>query len=169
MNCQTAEEQKIEMNIHSTDLDNASVEATTPDRILQAALAAWNQDKFVEVVDQFNDQFIFTDYALGLEFKDKGRLTEFLAKICELFPDSERRDNTIFSSGDRVITEWTLTATKTEPFFLDGRLRKVPISARGISVVQIKNGKISQWSDYYDELKAGRYSVASWFTEWIEL
>ena len=95
-------------------------------------------------------------------------MIEFLAKIGECFPDSERRDNTIFSNGDHVISEWTLTATKTEPF-LDGRLRKVPICERGISVVQIKNGKISQWSDYYDRLKARRYVIAGWFTKWIEL
>ena len=156
------------MNTQSTVLDNASVEATTPDRILQTALAAWRQGNFVEVVDQFNDQFTFTDHALGLEFKDKGRLTEFLAKIRELFPDSERRDNTILSNGDRVISEWTLTATKTEPF-LGGLLRKVPICVRGISVVQIKNRRISQWSDYYDQLKSRRYGVAALFTEWIEL
>jgi len=116
----------------------------------------------------FCEQFTFTDRALGLEFKDKGRLTEFLAKIGELFPDSERRDNTIFSSGGRVISEWTLTATKTEPF-LGGQLRKVPICVRGISVVQIENGKISQWSDYYDQLKSRRYGVVDWFTEWVEL
>src|SRR5258707_14160081 len=117
------------MNTQSTVRDNASVEATTPDRILQTALAAWRQENFVEVVDQFNDQFTFTDHALGLQFKDKGRLTEFLAKIRELFPDSERRDTTIFSSGDRVISEWTLTATQTEPF-PGGQLRKVPICVR---------------------------------------
>src|SRR4029077_19519539 len=156
------------MNTHSTVLDNASVEATTPDRILQTALAAWRQGNFVEVVDQFDEQFTFTDHALGLQFKDKGRLTEFLAKIGERFPDSKRRDNTIFSSGDRVISEWTLTATQTEPF-LGGHLRKVQICVQGISVVQIKNGKISQWSDYYDQLKSRRYAVAAWFTEWIEL
>jgi hypothetical protein len=43
-------------------------------------------------------------------------LTEFLSKTNELFPDSERKANTIFSSGDCVISEWTLRATKTEPF-----------------------------------------------------
>ncbi len=86
----------------------------------------------------------------------------------ECFPDSERRDNTIFSSWDRVISEWTLTATQAESF-LGGRLRKVPICVQGISVVQIKNGKISQWSDYYDQLKSRRYGVAALFTEWIEL
>jgi steroid delta-isomerase-like uncharacterized protein len=156
------------MNTQSTVLDNASVEATTPDRILQTVLAAWRQRNFVAAADQFNDQFTFTDHALGLEFKDKERLTEFLAKTRELFPDSDRRDNTIFNSGDRVISEWTLTATKTEPY-LGGLLRKVPICVQGISVVQIKNGKISQWSDYYDQLKSWRHGLAALFTEWIEL
>jgi limonene-1,2-epoxide hydrolase len=95
-------------------------------------------------------------------------LTEFLAKTRELFPDTERKANTIFSSGDRVISEWTLTATKTEPCW--GRLeRKVEIWVQGISVVQIKNGKISQWSDYYDQLKSRRNGLAAWFTEWLEL
>jgi steroid delta-isomerase-like uncharacterized protein len=158
----------IAMNTHSTVFDNASVEATTSDRIIQTALAAWRQGNFVEVVDQFNDQFTFTDHALGLDFKDKERLTEFLVKIRERFPDSERRDNSIFSSGDHVISEWTLTATQAEPF-LGGRLRKIPICVQGISVVRIKNGKISQWSDYYDRLKSRRNGVAALFTEWIEL
>ena len=127
------------MNTHSTVLNDVSAEPTTPDRILQTALAAWRQGNFVAAANQFNDQFTFTDHALGLEFKDKGRLTEFLAKTCELFPDSERKANTIFSSRDRI------------------------------SVVEIKNGKISQWSDYYDQLKSRRNGLAAWFTEWLEL
>jgi steroid delta-isomerase-like uncharacterized protein len=156
------------MNTNSTVLENASVEATTPHRILQTALAAWTQGNFVAAADQFNDQFTFTDHALGLEFKDKERLTEFFAKIRERFPDSERKDNTIYNSGDRVISEWTLTATQSESF-MGGRLRKVPICVEGITVVQIKNGKINQWSDYYDQLKSRRYGVADLFTEWIEI
>src|SRR6266404_6001756 len=156
------------MNTHSTLLDHVSAGAISSDRILQIALAAWGEGNLVAAADQFNDQFTFTDHALGLEFKDKERLIEFLAKTRELFPDSDRRDNTIFNSGDRVISEWTLTATKTEPF-LGGLLRKAPICVEGISVVQIKNGKISQWSDYYDQLKSWRHGLAALFTEWIEL
>jgi len=34
--------------------------------------------------------------------------------------------------------------------------------------VQVKNGKISRWSDYYDQLTARRYGLASRFTEWTE-
>ena len=46
------------MNTHSTD-HNASVEATTPDQILQTALAAWRQGNFVAAANQFNEQFTF--------------------------------------------------------------------------------------------------------------
>jgi hypothetical protein len=112
------------MNTHTTVLGNASAEAC--DRILLIALAAWRQGNYVEVVDQFNDQFTRTDHALGLEFKAKGRLTEFVAKIRERFPGFERKANTVFSSGGRVISEWTLTATQAEPFS-EGRMRTVPI------------------------------------------
>src|SRR6267142_5053379 len=124
-NCQTAEE-RVDCNEHTQYRSQRCFGGTDyPDRILQTALAAWRQGNFVAVANQFNDQFTFTDHALGLEFKDKGRLTEFLAKTRELFPDSERKANTIFSSGDRVISEWTLTATQTEPFL--GVRLKVPI------------------------------------------
>ena len=155
------------MNTPSTVLDYTSAEPTAPVRILQTALAAWRQGNFGEAANQFNDQFTFTDHALGLEFKDKERLTEFLAKTREFFPDAERKANTIFSSGDRVISEWTLTATQTDPFL--GVRLKVSICVQGISVVQIKNGKINQWSDYYDQLQSRRNGLAAWFTEWLEL
>jgi hypothetical protein len=45
------------MNTHSTFLNDASAEPTTPDRILQTALAAWRQGNFVAAANQFNDQF----------------------------------------------------------------------------------------------------------------
>jgi hypothetical protein len=67
------------MNTHGTVLNHASAKPTTPDQILQTALAAWRQGNFVAAANQFNDQFTFTDQALGVEFKDKGRLIEFLA------------------------------------------------------------------------------------------
>src|SRR5262249_29767075 len=109
-----------------------------------------------------------SDHALGLEFKDKERLTQFLAKARESFPDTQRTDHTIWNRDDGVVTEWTLTATQSEPF-PGGLVRRVPIRVQGMSVVRVKNGKISRWSDYYDLLTARRHGLASWFTEWIEL
>src|SRR5262244_1616275 len=113
------------MNTLTSALDK-SAHATTPNRILHAFLAAWRHGNVVEAAEQFTDRFTFTDHALGLEFKDKERLTEFLAKAREFFPDNQRTDNTIWSSEDGVISEWTLTATLSEPF-LGGLMRNVPI------------------------------------------
>ena len=39
-------------------------------------------------------------------------MTEFLEKIDERYPDSERKINSIFSGGDRVIGESSLTDTQ---------------------------------------------------------
>ena len=156
------------MNTQTTTLDNPLADATTPNGILHAFLAAWWHGNVAEAADQFSDRFTFTDHALGLEFKDKERLTEFLAKAREFFPDTQRTDNTIFSSEDGVISEWTLTATLSEPF-LGGLMRNVPIRVQGISLVQMQNGKITRWSDYYDQQTARRYGLASRFTEWTEL
>jgi len=156
------------MNTQTTTLDNPSADATTPNGILHAFLAAWWHGNVAEAADQFSDRFTFTDHALGLEFKDKERLAEFLAKTREVFPDTQRTDNTIVTSEDGVISEWTLTATVSEPF-LGGLMRKVPIRVQGISVVQIQNEKITRWSDYYDQQTARRYGLASRFTEWTEL
>ena len=156
------------MNTQITTLNNPSADTTTSNEILHAFLAAWWHGNVGEAADQFSDRFTFTDHALGLEFKDKERLTEFLATAREFFPDTQRTDNTIFSSEDGVISEWTLTATLSEPF-LGGLRRNVPIRVQGMSVVQMQNGKITCWSDYYDKQTARRYGLASRFTEWTEL
>ncbi len=70
-------------------------------------------------------------------------------------------------SGDAVITEWTLQATLTEPFF-GGLTRKVLVTVHGASIVRTDNGKITDWADYYDGLTSRRAALASYFTEWVE-
>jgi AraC-like DNA-binding protein len=44
-------------------------------------LTALSDGKIVEVVEQFDDRFTFTDHALAIEFTDKERFTEFLRKM----------------------------------------------------------------------------------------
>src|SRR5215472_9832406 len=81
--------------------------------ILQSVLAALNEGKISQAVDQFDDHFTFTDHALDLEFTDKGRLIEFFQKTRELFPDTVVEVDSTFQCGDHVLAEWKLTATQT--------------------------------------------------------
>ena len=116
----------------------------------------------------FGEKFQFTDRGIGLEFNDRERLAEFFQKTRELYPDSSLQTERILVSSDYVITQWILNTVLTEPF-LNGLSRKVPISLHGASIIRIENGKVSEWSDYYDGLTSRRTALAAQFEEWVEL
>ena len=150
-----------------TERDNGLSRVGVPQRILQSVLEALNQGGILQAMDQFEDDLTFNDQALGLDFTDKGRLTEFFEKCREYFPDTVVEVNSVFECGDRVVAEWKLNATETVPFG-PTQLRK-PISVRGTSIVQIQNGRVTRWSDYYDSVASRRFKVAAFFEEWVEL
>jgi SnoaL-like polyketide cyclase len=93
-------------------------------------------------------------------------LAEFLQKSRELFPDTVVEVVSAVQSGDTAIAEWKLRATDTVSF---GSMKlRLPISLSGVSTVQFKKEKITQWSDYYDQLKSRRVGLAATFAEWVE-
>jgi ketosteroid isomerase-like protein len=147
--------------------DNGLTRVAAPHRILESVVAALNQGQISKAVDQFDDDLRFTDHALGLEFTDKRRLTEFFQKWRELFPDTVVEVDSTFECGDHAIAEWKLTATESAGY---GSMQfRKPIFLRGTSVVQTKNGRVTRWSDYYDQLTSRRVSVAAFFEDWVEL
>ena len=138
------------------------------EEVVLSVLTHVKNGRIEDAIAGFAEEFRFQDHGIGLEFKEKERLAEFLHKTRELYPNSFLQTDTIFVRGDHVVTEWTLQTTLTEPFY-GGLTRKVQVSLRGVSVVRTDNGKITDWSDYYDGLASRRTALASYFTEWVEL
>jgi hypothetical protein len=138
----------------------------TPRSILRSMLTALNEGKIAEVVGEFDERFTFTDHGLDLEFTSKANLSEFLMKSRELFPDTMVEILSTFESGDSAMAEWRLTATET--VFYGSMQIRLPISLPGVSIAQIQNGKIIGWSDYYDQMKSRRASLATRFRDWNE-
>jgi hypothetical protein len=136
--------------------------------VVLAVLTHLKNGKIDDAIARFAEEFRFKDHGIGLQFKHKERLAEFFQKTRELYPDSSLQTDTIFVSGDHVITEWTHQMTLTEPFY-GGLSRKVPVSLHGASIVRIEIGRITDWSDYYDGLASRRTALASHFTEWVGL
>jgi len=97
--------------------DNGLSRATSPQGILQSVLAGLNEGRISKVVEQFDELFTFDDHALGLEFSDKERLTEFFQKSRELFPEAAVEVDSTLECGDHAIAEWKLTATESVPFW----------------------------------------------------
>ena len=145
-----------------------TLEATALEEVVLTVVTHLNNGRIGDATACFANEFKFNDNGIGLEFTDKERLAEFFRKTQELYPDSLLQTDTIFVSGDHVITEWTLQSMLTEPF-IGGLSRKVPISLHGTSIVRTDNGKITDWSDYYDGLTSRRTALAAYFTEWVGL
>jgi hypothetical protein len=146
--------------------EDESTRVKAPQWILRSALAALSEGRISDAVAQFSDRFKFNDHGVALEFTDKPRLTEFFEKASELFPDTTLEIVSLFESDEHAIAEWKLAATQTLPY---GSISyRVPISVHGATIVDVENGRIVQWSDYYDESTARRTSLAALFTDWVE-
>ena len=146
--------------------DEESNWENTPQSILQATLTALSEGRISETVEHFDEHFKFNDRALTLEFTEKARLTEYFEKSRELFPDTALEVGSVKESGDHAIAEWKLSATQTVAY---GPIRyRFPVSLHGATIARLKNGKIVEWSDYYDQSSSRHTSLAAFFTEWIE-
>ena len=129
------------MDTNSLNSGTALNGLNTPKRAAQSVLAALNAAKISEALDQFDDHFTYTDHALGLEFADKLRLTEFFRKSRELFPDTVVQVTARFECENHAVIEWKLSSTQTLSY--RPLQCRAPISLQGVSVVQVENGKIS--------------------------
>ena len=135
--------------------------------ILKSMLTSLSEGRITDFVAGFQGPFKFTDHALNLEFREHQQLTEFLEKSRELFPDTVIEVVSVFQSGDAAIAEWKLTATQTVSA---GSMNlRMPILLSGVSIAQFNGGKITRWTDYYDQLTSRRMGLAAFFTEWVEL
>jgi steroid delta-isomerase-like uncharacterized protein len=149
-------------------MSEIAVEMAASEQVVLPVLTRLNHGNIDDAVARFAEEFTFKDRGIGLEFEDKGRLTEFFRQTPEYFPDCSLQVDSILVSLDHVVSEWTLHTNVTEPFY--GALsRKVQILLRGVSVVRTKNGEIAEWSDYYDGLTSRRTALAAHFTDWGEL
>jgi len=149
-------------------MSEVSIQTLSPQRVVSAVLRQLNQEQIEYAVACFTTDFRYKDHGIGLEFRDKERLTEFFRKTRELYPDYFLQAGQTFVSGEHVITQWTLQVTISEPFYA-GLTRRIPILIAGVSIVRANNdGKIADWADYYDGLTSRRTALAAHFTEWVE-
>ena len=146
--------------------DTSSIGLDASERTLRSVLTALSEGRFSDAVSQFDDHFAFIDQALDLEFTDKGRLIEFFRKSWELFPDTALEIESTFGYGDHAAAVWKLTATQTE--FICNQTFRPTIVVRGSTIVRIESGRVTRWSEYYDELTSRRYRLVGMFKEWIE-
>jgi predicted SnoaL-like aldol condensation-catalyzing enzyme len=149
-------------------MSHVQLETAVQQEVALAVLTHLQKGEINEATAYFAESCHFNDHGIELEFTDSSRLADFFEKARELYPESSLRTDRVLVSGDYVTIQWLRLTVLTEPFF-GGLSRKVTISLHGASIVRIEDGRVTEWSDYYDGLKSRRTALADHFTEWVEL
>jgi steroid delta-isomerase-like uncharacterized protein len=123
---------------------------TDVEKMLDDYNTAWSSYDVEKIALFFTDDCVYEDVAMGVVNRGKHELKAFLAGTFATFPDFKIEPNSILSDGERVATEWVMTGTQK------GGLPGIPatgksFSVRGVSIVELRAGKIRRKSDYWNQ------------------
>jgi steroid delta-isomerase-like uncharacterized protein len=117
--------------------------------VLEAYVAAWNRHDSAAFDTLLAADAVHEDLAQGFVGKSPAEVKGMMSELLKMQPDFEWKLTKTIENGSMVAAEWTWTATYTGPG-PTGPVKNLRISGRGASVVEIENGKIKHFTDYYD-------------------
>jgi steroid delta-isomerase-like uncharacterized protein len=120
-----------------------------PRAVLQAYVDAWNRHDSLALDTLLAPTGIHEDLAWGFRGEGPAAVRGFMRDVIAVSPDFQWGVTASFTDGQRVVAEWTWTATFTGPS-PSGPVTNQLVAGRGVAVAQIAKGKIIRLSDYYD-------------------
>jgi steroid delta-isomerase-like uncharacterized protein len=106
---------------------------------------SWNSHDPDKVLPLFTDDLVYEDVAFGEVSHGKTELRKFVADEYEGTPDLELKLVRADFNGNHGTIEWTFNGTD-KGVFKTGK----KFSVRGVSVIDLRGGKISRNLDFYD-------------------
>jgi steroid delta-isomerase-like uncharacterized protein len=122
-----------------TNSENTSIEAV-------AAINNRNMEKFFSC---YTDDCIYEDLAVGKINHGKAELKAFYDELLVMAADVKMEEKLNIRAGDLVASEWVMSGTNTGDIPAIRATGK-KFSIRGCSIIQLRDGKISRQSDYYN-------------------
>lgn len=125
--------------------------ASRADRIVDDWAAFWSSHDLEKGLALFTDDCVYEDVTFGAVNKGKAELRNFANSNFAAFPDLKIQLTTRVIAGNRAAMEWVMTGTHK------GDLPGMPatnksFSVRGATVLELRQGKISRDSDYWDSV-----------------
>jgi ketosteroid isomerase-like protein len=97
------------------------------------------------VASIYAPEALFEDVPAGLKITDKAKLREYFTGLFNL-PGVAFSDIRIFDGGDFGVIEWTWSGVN--------RKTVSPFHVRGVSMVELRDGRFARESIYYDPAPA---------------
>lgn len=108
-------------------------------------IAAWNSHDPDKMLAVFTDDVFYEDVAFGEVSHGHGELRKFAAEEFEGVPDLELKLVRAAIHDGHGTVEWTFTGTD-KGVYKTGK----KFTVRGVSVIEVRDGKISRSLDFYD-------------------
>jgi steroid delta-isomerase-like uncharacterized protein len=120
------------------------------EEMLKEENAAWNSHDVDKIATFYTDDCIKEDVAVGVHVRGKEAMKAVNSGAFAAVPDMKIELRLIISSRDTAATEWTMSGTYSSSHpgapLVIGR----PFSIRGATIMQLREGRISRVSDYWD-------------------
>src|SRR5882724_7036726 len=108
-------------------------------------IAAWNSHSPDKMLPLFTDDVVYEDVAFGEVSHGDAELRKFAASEFEGVPDLELKLLRADIHGGHGTIEWMFSGTDKDVFKTGKKF-----SVRGVSVIDMRDGKISRNLDFYD-------------------
>lgn len=133
---------------HNGDLGNTATYAASngghPNKI-QQLIAAWNSHDPDKVAAAFTEDAVYEDVAAGHVSRGRAELRKWAEGGFGVFGNFKMEAVSSSYHNGRGVTEWVWSATDKGQSKTGKRF-----SVRGVSVFEVRKGKISRCRDYYD-------------------
>jgi steroid delta-isomerase-like uncharacterized protein len=118
--------------------------------VAEAYVHAWNRHDFTALDTILAPDAVHEDIAQNVHAKGISAIKDFMRQVVASEPDLSWQMMNPVEDGRFVAFEWTWTSTYTGPDPTGKTVTKKKLSGRGASFMEIENGKIKRFTDYYD-------------------
>jgi len=128
------------------------MKADDPIKIVKGLNDASNQEDYEKEASFLADDCVYEPVPGDGVFHGKKGFIDFAKRYHKSFPDHKWELKSVFSDGHRIAAEHVSTGTWT--YSNDPKMPATGkhISYRGVSIIELCNGKIYRMTDYYDAL-----------------
>lgn len=123
-------------------------------KIIKGYYEAWNLHEVDKIVSLFTEDGVHEDVAIGAIYHGKDELRIGLSPLFTAFPDFKLELKSIINDEGRLAHEWVMSGTHIGilPGFGASATGK-SFLIRGVSITEMRNGKISRNTDYWNLFK----------------
>ena len=113
--------------------------------IVEKWVAAWNSHDVDKVVPLFTNDVVYEDVTFGAVNHGSAELRKFASFFFEAVPDMKFELLESSVQGKRGVIEWVFSGTDKGVYKTGKRF-----TVRGVSIINLDNGRISRNLDFYD-------------------